>query len=40
VLWRHRACGQITQVEMPCAMCGEILMSADVDVEPGPGLAA
>lgn len=40
VLRRHRACGQITQVEMHCAVCGEILQSADVDVEPGPGLAA
>jgi DNA-binding HxlR family transcriptional regulator len=38
VLRRHRACGQITQVEMRCAACGEILRSADVDVEPGPGL--
>jgi DNA-binding HxlR family transcriptional regulator len=40
VLRRHRACGQITQVEIHCAVCGEILQSADVDVEPGPGLAA
>jgi DNA-binding HxlR family transcriptional regulator len=40
VLRRHRACGQITQVEMHCAVCGEILRSADVDVEPGHGLAA
>ena len=39
VLRRHRACGQITQVEMHCSVCGEILRSADVDVEPGPGLA-
>ncbi len=39
VLRRHRACGQITQVEMHCAACGEILHSADVDVEPGPGFA-
>ena len=36
VLRRHRACGQITQVEMHCAACGEILSAADVDVEPGP----
>jgi len=39
-LRRHRTCGQITQVEMHCAACGEILEAADVDVEPGPGLAA
>jgi DNA-binding HxlR family transcriptional regulator len=39
VLRRHRVCGQITQVELRCAACGERLDSADVDVEPGPGLA-
>ena len=38
VLYRHRSCGQITHVEAHCAACGEILRSADVDVEPGPGL--
>ena len=40
VLRRHRSCGQITQVELRCSACGEALHSADVDVEPGPGLAA
>ena len=40
VLRRHRACGQITQVELRCSVCGETLHAADVDVEPGPGLAA
>jgi hypothetical protein len=40
VLRRHRACGQIAQVEMRCSVCGEIMHSAGVDVEPGPGLAA
>lgn len=40
VLYRHRSCGQITHVEPHCAACGEILRSADVDVEPGPGLSA
>ena len=39
VLYRHRACGQITHAEPHCAACGEILHSGDVDVEPGPGLA-
>jgi DNA-binding HxlR family transcriptional regulator len=39
VLRRHRACGKITQVELRCSACGEIMHSADVDVEPGPGLA-
>jgi hypothetical protein len=40
VVYRHRACGQITHVEPQCAVCGEILQSGDVDVEAGPGLAA
>jgi len=39
-LFRHRSCGQITQVEPHCAACGETLHSTDVDVEPGPGIAA
>ena len=39
-LRRHRTCGQITQIEMHCTVCGEILKSADVDVEAGPGAAA
>jgi len=38
VLRRHRACGQITQVELRCSGCGEPLHAADVDVEPGPGI--
>jgi DNA-binding HxlR family transcriptional regulator len=40
VLRRHRSCGQVTQVELRCSACGEPLHSGDVDVEPGPGLAA
>jgi DNA-binding HxlR family transcriptional regulator len=39
ILYRHRACGQVTHVEPHCAACGEVLHSTDVDVEPGPGLA-
>ena len=38
VLRRHRTCGQITQVEFRCSVCGEPLHATDVDVEPGPGL--
>jgi len=38
VLYRHRACGEITHVEPHCAACGAILRSTDVDVVPGPGL--
>jgi DNA-binding HxlR family transcriptional regulator len=40
VLYRHRACGQITHVEPRCAACGEPLHATDVDVEPGPGFPA
>jgi DNA-binding HxlR family transcriptional regulator len=40
VLYRHHACGQITHAEPHCAVCGERLHSTDVNVEPGPGLAA
>ena len=40
ILYRHRACGQITHVEPRCAACGEPLHSSEVDVEPGPGLEA
>ena len=39
VLRRHRTCGHVTQVEIRCGACGETLTAADVDVEPGPGLA-
>jgi len=40
ILRRHRACGQISQVDLRCSVCGEPLHAADVDVEPGPGQAA
>jgi DNA-binding HxlR family transcriptional regulator len=39
-LRRHRACGEIIQIEMRCSVCGEVLSAADVDVEAGPGAAA
>ena len=38
VVLRHRACGKLTHAEVRCAQCGEPLHSADVAVEPGPGL--
>ena len=38
VLRRHRACGHITEVELRCGTCGELVTSADIDVEPGPGI--
>jgi DNA-binding HxlR family transcriptional regulator len=37
VLRRHRACGHVTQAELRCAHCGELIHASDVDVEPGPG---
>ena len=40
VLRRHRACGEITQLELRCSHCGEPVTSSGVDVEPGPGMAA
>ncbi len=40
VLYRHRACGQISHVELRCAQCGEPMRSDDVELLPGPGTAA
>lgn len=34
---RHRACGEVTRIELRCAKCGEIVTSSDIDVGPGPG---
>jgi len=39
VLRRHRACGNLTRIDLRCAECGETVTSSDVDVEPGPGLS-
>lgn len=40
VLFHHRSCGQLTQAEIRCAHCGEPLRAEDVEVRPGPGIAA
>jgi DNA-binding HxlR family transcriptional regulator len=40
VLRRHRTCGKITQIELCCADCGEIVTSSDIAVEPGPAMTA
>jgi DNA-binding HxlR family transcriptional regulator len=40
VLYRHRACGEISEVELRCAHCGEPMHAGDIDVLPGPGSAA
>jgi hypothetical protein len=39
LLYRHRACGEISHVDLRCAHCGEPMHSADVDLLPGPGAA-
>ena len=39
VLYRHRACGEISHVELRCAQCGESMGAGDVEVLPGPGSA-
>ncbi len=38
ILYRHKDCGEIAHVEPHCSACGAEIHSADVDVEPGPGL--
>ncbi len=40
VLYRHHACGEISDVDLRCAGCGEPMHAADVDVEAGPGADA
>ncbi|HEX5532389.1 MAG TPA: helix-turn-helix domain-containing protein [Actinomycetales bacterium] len=37
VLYRHRACGEVSQVDLRCANCGEPMHAGDVDLLPGPG---
>jgi DNA-binding HxlR family transcriptional regulator len=37
VLYRHRACGQISHVELRCAHCGESMRARDIELFPGPG---
>ena len=40
VLYRHRACGEISHVDLRCAHCGEPMHAGDVELAPGPGAAA
>jgi DNA-binding HxlR family transcriptional regulator len=40
VVYRHRACGEISGVDLRCAHCGEPMHARDVEVLPGPGAAA
>ena len=37
VLYRHRACGEISHVELRCAHCGTSMRADEVDVLAGPG---
>jgi DNA-binding HxlR family transcriptional regulator len=39
VLYRHRACGEVSTVDLRCAHCGDPMHAADVDLLPGPGAA-
>jgi DNA-binding HxlR family transcriptional regulator len=36
-LYRHRACGRISHVELRCSDCGQPMRATDIDVLPGPG---
>ena len=40
VLYRHRACGQISHVELRCSHCEAPMRADDIDLLPGPGAAA
>jgi DNA-binding HxlR family transcriptional regulator len=37
VLYRHRACGQISHVDLHCSHCDRPMHALDIDVLPGPG---
>jgi DNA-binding HxlR family transcriptional regulator len=39
VLYRHRACGEISHVELHCSVCGRPMRATDVEVLAGPGSA-
>src|SRR5947209_4928595 len=36
-LYRHHACGRISQVELSCSECGQPMRATDIAVLPGPG---
>ena len=40
VLYRHRACGEISHADLRCAHCGEPMHADDVELLPSPGAAA
>ncbi|HEV3355763.1 MAG TPA: helix-turn-helix domain-containing protein [Pseudonocardiaceae bacterium] len=39
VLYRHHACGEISQVDLRCTHCGKPMHANDIDPLPGPGAA-
>jgi DNA-binding HxlR family transcriptional regulator len=39
VLYRHHACGRISNVDLRCDHCGEPMHAGDIDALPGPGSA-
>lgn len=40
VLYRHHACGEISHVDLHCAVCDKPMHASDIDVLPGPGAVA
>jgi DNA-binding HxlR family transcriptional regulator len=40
VLYRHRACGEISHVDLRCAHCGQPMHARDIELLPGPGAGA
>jgi DNA-binding HxlR family transcriptional regulator len=40
VLYRHHACGEISNVDLRCAHCGQPMHAGDVELLRGPGAAA
>jgi DNA-binding HxlR family transcriptional regulator len=37
VLYRHHACGEISHVDLHCAICDKPMHARDIDILPGPG---
>jgi DNA-binding HxlR family transcriptional regulator len=37
VLYRHHACGQVSEADLTCAHCHQPMRASDVDLLPGPG---
>ena len=40
VLYRHEACGKVSDVELRCNKCGEPMHAGDIELLAGPGAAA